>query len=437
MLRPLGWIPARVSPAAGLGLGLLLLLAAAGRAKETDSFTNRYEALAFPVGDVDGRPVSDFTGEFNAQFQRVFDEVLAQLNEESRRAGTSCHSERERRRLFHRLSNGLGGPIFAGNRLRPAITRHPNRYQPAMSESIYRDFRPWRSLSLGLAAKLGHKLAMLFRFDLERTLVEHGGVVARAPDGRLALLGPEGMATSTVYRLRDAEPRVLEHEGRSYYLLDSGRALLESAGEVRLVTPILVSSDKFSHFFNRSLGLFKRLEGGAEQSLDRMLRHNLWLEDSLFGSKSTGVAAYGDLVANFQGVRFWIHLLGESLEGLPLADPLAEEGAPPLVRCSPTGEWEQRRAPDIREYLDPAWDEALNCSRLRSAVLLEQVLRRIEGLGREDRLGRKYDCPVDAELIDETATGYGRFADRVINTEGHSTQRSAGGRRSAAPLSHR
>ena len=124
-------------------------------------------------------------------------------------------------------------------------------------------------------------------------------------------------------------------------------------------------------------------------------------------------------------VRFWIHLLGQSLEGLPLTDPLGAGRQSPLVRCSSAGEWVATRAPDIRQYLDPAWDEALNCSRLRSAVLLGQVQRRIERLGREDRLGRTYECPVDTRLIGETASGYGPYADRVINAEGHGTQSSA------------
>ena len=407
----------------GAALCLCLLPAISGRAKETDSFTHRYEALAFPTGEVDGRPVSDFTGELNAQFRLVFAEVLSELNQENRRAAESCQSERARRRLFQRLSNG---PILAGNRLRPAITRHPNRVQPSISESIYRDFRPWRSLSLGLAGRFGHELAVLFRFDLERTLVELGGSVVRAPDGTLTVRGPAGAVPVSPFRTAGLGPEVLVDGSRTYYLLAGGRALVESAGEVRLVTPILVSSDKFSHFFNRSLGLFKRLEGGDEQSLDRLLRRNLWLEDSLFGSKSTGVAAYGDLVANFQGVRFWIHLLGRGFDGLPLADPLTGAGGEPLVRCSPAGEWVRARDPDIRDYLDPAWDEALNCSRLRSTVLLDQVLRRIEVLAREDELGRAYDCPVDGQLIAEAASGYGRFADRVINSVGHSTQRSSG-----------
>ena len=401
---------------------LLVVAPAAVAAKEADSFTHRYEALAFPVGEVDGRPVSDFTAEFNDQFQRVFSDVLTELNEANGRTGESCLSDRARSRLFHKLSNALGGPF--GNRLRPVITSHPNRFRPEMSDSIYQDFSPWRSISLGLATKLGTKMAALFRFDLERVLVESGGSVARAADGRLAVLGPGGTGSVAVFRGRDAEPTMVEHEGRTYHLLDNGQALVESAGEVRRVIPILVSSDKFSHFFNRSLGLFKRLGAGAEADFDRVLAHNYGLEASIWGSRSTGVAAYGDLVANFQGMRFWIHLREEGLDGRPLGDPLGQEWATSIVECSSESRWVQTRALDIRDYLDPAWDEALNCSLMRSGVLLNQVLRRIEALGSEDELGRTYDCPVDSGLITEAAADYGRFAPQVINARGHSSLRS-------------
>ena len=397
----------------------------AGLAKESDSFTHRYEALAFPVGQVDGRPVSDFTVEFNDQLQRIFSEVLVELNEDNRRSGESCVSDQARRRLFYKLSYKLGGPIiFTNNRLRPALTRHPNRFRPKMSDSIYRDFAPWRSVSLGLLTKFGTKLASLFRFDLERQLVESGGTVARAPDGRLAVLGPEGTRTAAVFRSRAAEPTILVDEGRTYYLLDNGQALVESAGEIRRVIPILVSSDKFSHFFYRGLKLLRKLGAGDDEDLDRVLARNYRQEASFWGSRSTGVAAYSDLVANFQGMRFWIHLLGQGLDGRPVADPMAEQRVPPIVECSSRGRWAQRRPLDIRDYLDPAWDEGLNCSRMRSRVLLNQVLRRIEDLDRETEPGRIYDCPVDAELIAETAADYGRFATWMINAQGHSSLRS-------------
>ena len=410
----------------GVAVLLCLVLSAQGRAKETDSFTHRYEALAFPAGEVDGRPLSDFTAEFNDHFRRLFAEVLADLNEENRRSAQSCLSQRSRRRLFHKMSNRLGGPVvLARNRLRPAINRQPNRFQPRMADSIYRGFSPWRSISLGLAAKLGHKMAALFRFDLEEVLVESGGAIARAPDGRLAVLGPQGVRTAMVFQPQRATPAIFEHAGRTYYLIDTGQALTEAAGEIRRVTPILVSSDKFSHFFNRSLGLFKRLRAGSDADFDRVLARNSWLEDSLFGSKSTGVAAYGDLAANFQGMRFWIHLLGQAIDGHPLPDPLQEERPAPIVECDAWGRWVQTRPPDILDYLDPAWDEALNCSRMRSRLLLGQVRRRIEGLEPEAEEGHSYDCPVSAEVIGGVAASYGRFAGQLINAAGHSSLRAA------------
>jgi hypothetical protein len=50
-----------------LAVAVALLHSAALWAKETDSFTLRYEVLAFPVGDFQGRPVVDFTAELNGR----------------------------------------------------------------------------------------------------------------------------------------------------------------------------------------------------------------------------------------------------------------------------------------------------------------------------------------------------------------------------------
>ncbi len=347
--------------------GLCLVLALAGpivspaAAKEVDSFTHRHEILAHPAGELDGRPVSDFTPELDRLVHRIAGEVLVRLNEENRRAGRSCRAPRARRRLLRKLSNALGGPtILTRNRLRPIINRHPNHFRIRLRRSVYRDFPPLKSPTMAAASRVRDMMAEAFRFDLE-----------------------------------------------------------EPGATVR--TPILVSSDKISHFFNRSQTLFERLgrrrsEVPAEEDFAAVLAYNLRLEDSIWGTKATGIASWADLVANFQGLRFWIHLLGVDREGRPLADPLGEELGP-YVRCSATG-WVWERPIALGRYLDPAWDEGQNCSDFRGPVLVEAFRRRIEELERDDPLGRRYRCPVDPQLIRRTARRYGPWADRLINTEG-------------------
>ncbi len=412
----------------GLAVAVALCQSASVWAKETDSFTLRYEVLAFPHGDFQGRPVADFTDELNTRVNSIVADVLTRLNDDSKRAGRTCLDPRVRRRLFRQLSDSLGGPIiFTRNRLRPAINNSPNHFKKKSTESIYRDFPPWRSISLGLLTKFGDKMAQNFRFDLQEILSEGAGPIVRLPDGSLRVPGTLASRSAKILRLKTPGPAVWTIDGRALFLLQNGQALVQSGGTIYRLTPIIVSSDKFSHFFNRSMRLFKRLRSGHESSLEETLADNYRLEASILGSLSTGVAAYGDLVANFQGMRFWAHLLAEDLEGRPLVDPLDEGPIDPYVTCSAGGRWVQAREIDIQSYLDPSWDEGLNCSKFRSTRLLDMVVRRIEELNRGDVLGNSYDCPVDPALIHETAETYGEFAPLLINSAGHQALRSAGG----------
>lgn len=381
-------------------------------AKESDSFTHRWEALAFPIGEVRGEPVPDFTDDLNDLVNTLFADTLEELNQENRRLNRDCRDPAAQRRLYHRVRNALGGPVvFTRNRLRPAINSHPKNFKIPLPRSIYRDFPPWRSISLGLLSKFGDKMAEMVRFDLEEELVATGGEVA--PRG--AVWSVSGPAGDEVARFAAADRRPATAAGRAYYRLANGQAVVTEDGRVTLVTPILVGSDKFSHFFFRGHLLYRRLAGGEPGRLEELLDYNYGLEVSLWGSKSTGVAAYGDLVANFQGLRFYIRLRGESFDGRPMSDPLGADTG--FVDCDGGAVWRQTRPIDLRDYLDPAWDEAHNCNLVRSNGLLAMVERRLDDLAAGDSEHR-YRCPVDRELIERTAERYGRFAPRLINADG-------------------
>jgi hypothetical protein len=268
-------------------------------------------------------------------------------------------------------------------------------------------------------------MAENFRFDLREILSDGAGPVVRLPDGSVRVPGGPDRGRVAVFRLKAPGPAVVRVEEKTYFLLENGQALVQSGDTIHRLTPIIVSSDKFSHFFNRSMRLFKQLRSGHESDLGDTLEANYRLEASILGSLSTGVAAYGDLVANFQGMRFWAHLLGEDLEGRPLVDPLGGGSITPFVNCSEGDQWSQARQVDIQKYLDPSWDEGLNCSKFRSPQLLGMVVRRIEDLNRGDVLGKSYDCPVDPELIRQTAETYGDFSPLLINSQGHQALRSS------------
>ncbi|RMG28505.1 MAG: hypothetical protein D6721_08235 [Gammaproteobacteria bacterium] len=96
-----------------------------------------------------------------------------------------------------------------------------------------------------------------------------------------------------------------------------------------------------------------------------------------------------------------------------MPDPL--DGTPvrhPYVQCV-LGRWRLVRRFDWRDYVDPAWDEALNCSDFRTPDLLEKVRRRIaEATG-----GRQ--CPLHPVDRKRLARKYGRLLPLVFNPRGN------------------
>ena len=76
----------------------------------------------------------------------------------------------------------------------------------------------------------------------------------------------------------------------------------------------------------------------------------------MYGMETTGVRSFGDLAANFGGMGFYRDLL---------------YGPNPFLRCI-GGRYSRVRAFDWADYVNSAWDEAINCSEfgpgLRSTV---------------------------------------------------------------------
>jgi len=124
-------------------------------------------------------------------------------------------------------------------------------------------------------------------------------------------------------------------------------------------------SDKLGHFFTEGLSYFEATEG-LEKDIQFGLHFGRWTESLYFGAQTTGVFSYADLVANFNGLRFWNRVLAEK------SDPLTGQIAP-YVECRGT-EWVLVNEFNWQPYVDNGWNEAVNCSTFRSSVLLDKVL---------------------------------------------------------------
>jgi hypothetical protein len=178
------------------------------------------------------------------------------------------------------------------------------------------------------------------------------------------------------------------------------------------VNGVLVGTDKFEHFMGTGFIYFRRhyLRGKA---IRKAIEYGNRMEGGFMGAWTTGVKAYGDLSANFNGMRFWNHVLQKR------DDVLGKEyNIGPYVTCEDR-KWKVVKKIDWSNYVDQSFDEGINCSEFSSHKLTKKVLFRIAELERYDELGRRYTCPVEPSLLPGLVKKYGKFSDILINTNGH------------------
>ncbi len=129
-----------------------------------------------------------------------------------------------------------------------------------------------------------------------------------------------------------------------------------------------IGSDKLGHFFSHGWDYYRsyreEIKRGAEAlgppsrqgEYGKVLRYadeqaakiGVAQEEGSYGQGGTGVYSYGDLNANYQGMRFWADFI---------------HGDRPFVTCD-GGVWKvTARAFDWNDYVSAAMDEGVNCSR--------------------------------------------------------------------------
>ncbi len=170
----------------------------------------------------------------------------------------------------------------------------------------------------------------------------------------------------------------------------------------------LVGADKLGHFFSQGYSYFDKAYLSGD-GLDAAFDYGDLTERTYYGALFTGVYSYADLTANFDGMRFWIQVLKEQ------PDPLGDDGRPPYVSCE-DGRWVRTRGFDWDDYVDAAWDEAINCSLFRNEVLQAKVRDAIAEL--ERRYGEPLICPISRQAAPALREKYGRYFARLINLQG-------------------
>lgn len=177
-----------------------------------------------------------------------------------------------------------------------------------------------------------------------------------------------------------------------------------------------IGSDKFEHMWGQGYHYFRRFYYKGF-TIKRVLYVGLANERLHLGGNpiATGVYTPADLVANFQGMRFWNHLLNEG------PDLLGEELGP-YITCE-DDQWKLVKEVDFRNYIDAGFDEAYNCSMIVTKSGLRGVKKALTELNLKDP-HNLYTCPLDLDEIKNVRKKYeaviggftgGTIADYLFN----------------------
>ena len=118
-------------------------------------------------------------------------------------------------------------------------------------------------------------------------------------------------------------------------------------GRTIKVDGVLIGTDKIGHFFSQGRKFYRRyLRSGDERQAGRRA---VMTERLLFGRMMTGIFSNADLVANYEGYRFYRGLFHDGVVGDRPALMAWRDGVPERVRDFT---W--------ADHVNAFWDEALN-----------------------------------------------------------------------------
>lgn len=152
------------------------------------------------------------------------------------------------------------------------------------------------------------------------------------------------MTSAEVQRL-DTERSTSIYSG--YPLWSLRVSTLFGIGKTIRLNDQLVGTDKIGHFISQGRKFYKRyLQMGSEQEA---AKRSVLTEKAIFGQATTGSFSNADLVANFEGYRFYRSLFEDGF--IP--------GKPAILRWS-DDHWVVQREFDWADHVNDFWDEALN-----------------------------------------------------------------------------
>ena len=126
---------------------------------------------------------------------------------------------------------------------------------------------------------------------------------------------------------------------------------------------VYFGTDKIGHFFSQGRKFYGRFRATGDEA--KAVRRSILTEKGLFGRLTTGVYSNADLVANYEGYRFYRGLFHDGVVADKPAIFRWREGVPV-----------KQRAFTWADHVNPFWDEALNANAY-SRRLLPYVKKRM------------------------------------------------------------
>ncbi|MGI9271082.1 MAG: hypothetical protein ACR2QT_04860, partial [Woeseiaceae bacterium] len=137
-------------------------------------------------------------------------------------------------------------------------------------------------------------------------------------------------------------------------------------GKTIRVNNQLIGSDKIGHFLSQGRKYYRRYLKSASEA-DAAV-HGAYTERAIFGRFTTGSYSNADLVANYEGHRFYRSLFEDNI--IP--------GKPAILHWDGDG-WIIQRDYDWADHVNEYWDEALNINHY-DALLYKHMHKRLVSL---------------------------------------------------------
>ena len=135
------------------------------------------------------------------------------------------------------------------------------------------------------------------------------------------------------------------------------------------VNGVYFGTDKISHFLGSGYEYYRKYLKNRKKHSEVMaealaLKWGVEMEDDVLGTKVVGIFSYADLEANYQGLK--------------MAKSFCRPKNPAIEQLQ--GQWVLVRAIDMRDYINPNWDESFNVSAY-TRHMLKKVKKNLIHIG--------------------------------------------------------